>query len=82
MVGTVQRACDISEYLCQMVCSRVLHCSLYTFEEETRCCALKTACTDRRALFGRKAVIVRHAVSNAHYEASASQFGQRDPLRN
>ena len=78
--GTVQRACDISEYLCQMVCSRVLHCSLYTFEEETRCCALKTACTDRRALFGRKAVIVRHAVSNAHYEASASQFGQRDPL--
>eukprot|EP01061_Rhynchopus_euleeides_P002817 TRINITY_DN12176_c1_g1_i1.p1 TRINITY_DN12176_c1_g1~~TRINITY_DN12176_c1_g1_i1.p1 ORF type:complete len:592 (+),score=170.99 TRINITY_DN12176_c1_g1_i1:72-1778(+) len=76
--GAVQRACGVPEHLCHGVCSRLLHCALYWFEEAKQCCALKTACTDHRRLAGRRAVVVRHAVSNAYYLETQ---GIRNPLR-
>eukprot|EP01064_Diplonema_japonicum_P029012 TRINITY_DN459_c0_g1_i1.p1 TRINITY_DN459_c0_g1~~TRINITY_DN459_c0_g1_i1.p1 ORF type:complete len:608 (+),score=156.61 TRINITY_DN459_c0_g1_i1:66-1889(+) len=70
--GYYQRACGIEESMCRMVCSRTLSCSLYTYELETKCCALKTSCSDHREQYGRHVYIVRHTHYPQQYPGGRS----------
>ena len=65
--GVAQQACDIQEYMCRLVCSRVASCAVYVYEPASRCCALKTSCTDHSAFYGRNAVVVRHSIPDEYF---------------